>query len=195
MRFGSPPISLITSRIVARSTIAGTPVKSCISTRAGRNAISFAECFPDASPAKTRMSSAVTVELSSNRNRFSSMTFSERGRFDMAPAPAFSAFSSEKNSNSVLPTLNVDCELNVFIIFWIVSDPNRSQLSCHCHTEEFSDYVSGAGRQRTNAQHSEAAEEKVSSRENGNHASHQKQRKSADYSAGNKSRVSGCQEI
>ena len=33
---GSPPSSAIASRIAARSTIAGTPVKSCITTRAGR---------------------------------------------------------------------------------------------------------------------------------------------------------------
>ena len=32
---GSPPSCFIASRIAARSTIAGTPVKSCISTRAG----------------------------------------------------------------------------------------------------------------------------------------------------------------
>jgi hypothetical protein len=34
--FGSPPSFTIASRIAARSTTAGTPVKSCISTRAGR---------------------------------------------------------------------------------------------------------------------------------------------------------------
>ena len=39
--FGSPPISAIASRIAARSTIAGTPVKSCITTRAGVKAISL----------------------------------------------------------------------------------------------------------------------------------------------------------
>ena len=33
--FGSPPIALIASRIAARSTTAGTPVKSCSSTRPG----------------------------------------------------------------------------------------------------------------------------------------------------------------
>ena len=33
---GSPPSALIPSRIAARSTTAGTPVKSCIKTRAGR---------------------------------------------------------------------------------------------------------------------------------------------------------------
>ena len=37
----SEPSSSIASRIAARSTIAGTPVKSCISTRAGWNGISF----------------------------------------------------------------------------------------------------------------------------------------------------------
>ena len=35
IRSGSPPSSRIASRIAARSTMAGTPVKSCISTRAG----------------------------------------------------------------------------------------------------------------------------------------------------------------
>ncbi len=40
MRSGSPPSSSIASRMAARSTIAGTPVKSCISTRAGVYAIS-----------------------------------------------------------------------------------------------------------------------------------------------------------
>ncbi len=38
---GSPPRFFIASRIAARSTTAGTPVKSCISTRAGLKAISF----------------------------------------------------------------------------------------------------------------------------------------------------------
>ncbi len=35
-----PPRSRMASRIAARSTIAGTPVKSCITTRAGVKAIS-----------------------------------------------------------------------------------------------------------------------------------------------------------
>ena len=37
---GSPPRSAIASRIAARSTTPGTPVKSCITTRAGVKAIS-----------------------------------------------------------------------------------------------------------------------------------------------------------
>ena len=36
-RDGSPPSSAIASLIVARSTTQGTPVKSCIITRAGVN--------------------------------------------------------------------------------------------------------------------------------------------------------------
>ena len=37
---GSPPSAAIASRIAARSTMHGTPVKSCSSTRAGVNWIS-----------------------------------------------------------------------------------------------------------------------------------------------------------
>ena len=40
IRAGSPPSSAIASRIAARSTTAGTPVKSCSSTRDGENEIS-----------------------------------------------------------------------------------------------------------------------------------------------------------
>ena len=40
MRAASPPSSTTASRMVARSTTAGTPVKSCITTRAGENWIS-----------------------------------------------------------------------------------------------------------------------------------------------------------
>ena len=40
IRAGSPPSSAMASRMAARSTTAGTPVKSCSSTRAGVKAIS-----------------------------------------------------------------------------------------------------------------------------------------------------------
>ena len=40
--FRAPPSCFMASRIAARSTMAGTPVKSCIKTRAGMNAISRA---------------------------------------------------------------------------------------------------------------------------------------------------------
>ena len=52
-RFGSPPSRAMPSRIAARSTTAGTPVKSCSSTRAGANEIS--RCRPDVEiPARQR---------------------------------------------------------------------------------------------------------------------------------------------
>ena len=47
----SPPSLVIASRIAARSTTHGTPVKSCISTRAGRYWISRSGC---AGPAASR---------------------------------------------------------------------------------------------------------------------------------------------
>ncbi len=40
---GSPPSRMMPSRIAARSTTAGTPVKSCIRMRAGLNGTSFVE--------------------------------------------------------------------------------------------------------------------------------------------------------
>ena len=54
------------------SAIAGTPVKSCISTRAGMNAISREGSALGSQAARDLMSSAVTVRPSSWRSRFSS---------------------------------------------------------------------------------------------------------------------------
>ena len=76
---GSEPISRMASRIAARSTTAGTPVKSCMSTRAGVNEISslgsaLASHFASASMSCLRIDSP-----SSLRSRFSSSTFSENG--------------------------------------------------------------------------------------------------------------------
>ncbi len=62
---GFPPRAFIASRIAARSTTAGTPVRSCISTRAGRKAISRSDDFLSSQPTTARMSSAVTVLPSS----------------------------------------------------------------------------------------------------------------------------------
>ena len=51
IRAGSPPRSRIASRIVARSTTAGTPVKSCMTTRAGVNWISVSGSAAGSQPA------------------------------------------------------------------------------------------------------------------------------------------------
>ncbi len=46
MAVGSPPISARASRMAARSTTPGTPVKSCMRTRSGVKAISVVGCNP-----------------------------------------------------------------------------------------------------------------------------------------------------
>ena len=73
--FGSPPSSVIASRMVARSTTAGTPVKSCMMTRAGVNWISTLGWAFASQPTRARTSSAVTLAPSSVRSRFSSRIF------------------------------------------------------------------------------------------------------------------------
>ncbi len=76
---GSPPMSAMASRIAARSTTAGTPVKSCMTTRAGVNAISLDGSAAGSQVASATMSSASTAPLPSVRRRFSSRIFSENG--------------------------------------------------------------------------------------------------------------------
>jgi len=75
----SPPSFCIAARIAARSTTAGTPVKSCRSTRAGMNAISRLGSAAGSQPASARMSASFTWRPSSLRSRFSSRIFSENG--------------------------------------------------------------------------------------------------------------------
>jgi hypothetical protein len=64
---GSPSISAIASRITARSTIAGTPVRSCISTRPGEKPISRLgwSCATQPATASTSSSSPVRRTFSS----------------------------------------------------------------------------------------------------------------------------------
>ena len=71
---GSPPRSAMASRMVARSTTQGTPVKSCMITRAGVNWISWSGSASASQPAIALMSSAVMSAPSSVRSRFSSST-------------------------------------------------------------------------------------------------------------------------
>ena len=62
---GSPPSRTIASRIAARSTTAGTPVKSCMITRAGVNAISWLGVALASHLSSASMSSRVTLTPSS----------------------------------------------------------------------------------------------------------------------------------
>ena len=78
---GSPPRACMASRIAARSTTAGTPVRSCRMTRAGVNWISVSgSCF-GSHCASAVTCSAVTLTPSSLRSRFSSRIFRLNGRF------------------------------------------------------------------------------------------------------------------
>ncbi len=79
--FGSPPSDDTASRIVARSTMQGTPVKSCMTTRAGVNWISVSGSAFGSQPPSARIWSAVTFAPSSVRSRFSSSTLRLNGSF------------------------------------------------------------------------------------------------------------------
>ena len=78
---GSPPSSAMASRMVARSTMQGTPVKSCMTTRAGVNWISWSGSAFGSQFAIARMWSAVMSAPSSVRSRFSRRTFRLKGSF------------------------------------------------------------------------------------------------------------------
>ena len=56
---GSPPRRMMPSRMAARSTTAGTPVKSCIRMRAGLNGTSFEELAFSSQPTMDFASSTV----------------------------------------------------------------------------------------------------------------------------------------
>ena len=102
---GSPPIAAIASRIAARSTTAGTPVKSCMTTRAGVKAISSEGTAVGSQPASASMSAAVTDPLPSVRSRFSSRIFSENGR--RATSKRAASASRRKMSTVRAPTVSV----------------------------------------------------------------------------------------
>ena len=76
----SPPRARMASRMAARSTTAGTPVRSCRITRAGVNWISVSGSWLGSHWASARMWSAVMLAPSSLRSRFSSRTFRLYGR-------------------------------------------------------------------------------------------------------------------
>ncbi len=77
---GSPPRSRMASRMVARSTTAGTPVRSCRITRAGVNWISVDGSASGSHWARAVICPAVTLRPSSVRSRFSSRIFRLNGR-------------------------------------------------------------------------------------------------------------------
>ncbi len=78
---GSPPRFAIASRIVARSTMQGTPVKSCMTTRAGVNWISVSGSAVGTHDPSAWICAFVTLAPSSVRSRFSSSTLRLNGSF------------------------------------------------------------------------------------------------------------------
>ena len=79
--FGSPPSASTASRIVARSTMQGTPVKSCMTTRAGVNWISVSGSAAASHDPSASICAFVTFAPSSVRSRFSSSTLRLNGSF------------------------------------------------------------------------------------------------------------------
>src|SRR6185312_467493 len=91
-------------------TTAGTPVKSCINTRAGIYAISRDGSALGSQLARKRMSSAVTVLPSSCRSKFSSRMRSEKGsRERFTPSSALRL----KYSTACAPELSVAAALKL----------------------------------------------------------------------------------
>jgi hypothetical protein len=83
-RLGSLEARATALRIAARSTTAGTPVKSCIRTRPGMNAMSFDGAGHDAS---ARTSSSETAGDPARRRRFSRRIRTVCGRRWTSPMP------------------------------------------------------------------------------------------------------------
>ena len=77
---GSPPRACMASRIAARSTTAGTPVRSCRMTRAGVNWISVSGLESGSHWTSAEICSAVMLAPSSLRSRFSSRILRLKGR-------------------------------------------------------------------------------------------------------------------
>ena len=93
MRDGSPPISATASRMAARSTTHGTPVKSCRMTRPGMNGSSTSPEADGSQDARARMSSADTSPSlpAAWRSAFSSSTLTVYGSVARSVAPAASS--------------------------------------------------------------------------------------------------------
>ena len=125
---GSPPIAAIASRIAARSTTAGTPVKSCMTTRAGVKAISLEGAAVGSHEASASMSAASTDPLPSVRSRFSSRIFSENGR--RATSKRDASASRRKMSTVRAPTESVLRASKLFVDkrfsggrYWVCAAP------------------------------------------------------------------------
>jgi len=82
---GSLPSRATAARIAARSTMSGTPVKSCRSTRATTNGTSRVRSAFGCQPASARTSSSITRLPSALRASDSSTIRIETGRREILP--------------------------------------------------------------------------------------------------------------
>ncbi len=125
MRAGSPPRRTTASRIAARSTTHGTPVKSWSRTLAGVNAISLRTRADASQSASAAMSEARTNFPSSCRSRFSRRIFSANGSLATRGWPARSSAARLKMRVGVpLTTMSV-----------AVEKVSRVGMSFHCRRE------------------------------------------------------------
>src|SRR5512132_401008 len=118
MIFGSLPSRCTALRIAARSTISGTPVKSCKTMRATTNGISSFACnfafhFASASTSLRR-----TFFPSQLRNTDSRTIRMLTGNREILPMPCSSSAGSEKkNPSRPLPASNFLSVLNSSVMF------------------------------------------------------------------------------
>src|SRR6266487_3843031 len=113
----SPPRLRMASRMAARSTTAGTPVKSCMRTRAGRNEISCAELRFFSQAATALISSLVTERPSSlRRDRKSTRLNSSH------PSSSYAVFCwKKKNKAQTASTSSVKQTRNSACAPWVCS--------------------------------------------------------------------------
>ena len=88
IRCGSPPARFMADRIAARSTTAGTPVKSCRMTRAGLNGSSAVDGVAALHLATAVTSASVTSNPSMFRRQLSSSTLIENGSGSSLATPS-----------------------------------------------------------------------------------------------------------
>src|SRR5262249_20886995 len=129
--FGSPPIFAMASRIAARSTTHGTPVKSCSNTRLGVKAISLSGSLEGSQRARASMSSLRTETPSSVRSRFSKRILSENGR-RLASGRIFSTAASRKTVYSWPPTVSVPWLPKLFDMLFHPVQGELPPLYCYC---------------------------------------------------------------
>jgi hypothetical protein len=98
--WGSPPARFMAVRMAARSTTAGTPVKSCNTTRATLNGTSTGLGFSAFHAARPWTSSSATSKLSVLRRQLSKSTLMENGSLSTCPMPDSTSLLSRKYRRS-----------------------------------------------------------------------------------------------